>query len=199
MAGAKPLRVRDWRSIDLPKPIAMVRVGDHTGPAAAFERHFVDAAPKHELGKHHVVRYTAVATSRYREYFEQNAGLDFTRSSDAVEVDVPASERPLAPGVVYERAAARRPRAGEAHAPDARERARARADGRRRRVGLAGRAGQRGGGHPVLRGRRPVPAELGAVGLASPRRLRPAHTACSSRSTSTSPQTTRTVAGRSDD
>jgi hypothetical protein len=83
--------------------IAMVRSGDHAGAAATFEKYFVEAAPKHELGdtKRHLVRYTAVATSRYKEYFAQDAGLDFTRTSDSVLVDVPASERPLAPGVVY--------------------------------------------------------------------------------------------------
>lgn len=83
--------------------VAMVRSGDHAGPAATSEQYFGDAAPKHELGdtKRHLVRYTAVATSRYREYFPPDAGLDFTRSSEEVVVDVPASERPLAPGVVY--------------------------------------------------------------------------------------------------
>ena len=83
--------------------IAMVRSGDHTGPAALSPKYFTDASPRHELGdtKHHLVRYTAVASSRYREYFAQDAVLDFTRSSDPVLVDVPASERPLAPGIVY--------------------------------------------------------------------------------------------------
>ncbi|HEY0878484.1 MAG TPA: hypothetical protein VGE10_08515 [Zeimonas sp.] len=84
--------------------VAMVRTGDHTGRAASYEKHFRDAAPKHELGdtKRHLVRYTAVATSRYREYFEPNGGsLDCTRASEAVLVDVPASGRPLAPGLVY--------------------------------------------------------------------------------------------------
>ncbi len=81
--------------------IAMVRYGDHTGPASTFSKYFSQAAPRHELGdtKRHLVRYKAVATSRYREYFPPD--LDFTRSSDEVLVDVPASERPLAPGVVY--------------------------------------------------------------------------------------------------
>jgi hypothetical protein len=81
--------------------IAMVRMGDHAGRAATFERYFLDAAPKHELGdtRRHLVKYRAVATSRYREYFSQD--LNFTRESDEVLVDVPASERPLAPGLVY--------------------------------------------------------------------------------------------------
>ena len=63
-----------------------------------------NAAPRHLLNdtKHHVVTYTATAASRYREYF--NPSLDastFTRTSEPVVVDVPASARPLAPDVVY--------------------------------------------------------------------------------------------------
>lgn len=81
--------------------IAMVRTGDRAGPAATGDLYFRDATPRHELGdtKRHVVRYTAVATSRYREYFDQK--LDFTRSSEPVIVDVPASGRPLAPDICY--------------------------------------------------------------------------------------------------
>jgi hypothetical protein len=83
--------------------IAMVRSGDHAGRAATSEKYFTEAAPKHEFGdtRRHQVRYTAVAASRYREYFAQDAGLDFTRTSEPVLVDVPCSERPLAPGIVY--------------------------------------------------------------------------------------------------
>ena len=66
----------------------------------------VDAVPCHRIGdaRHHVVAYSAVATSRYREYFPAMDGVkerDFTRSSDAVLVHVPASARPLAPQVLY--------------------------------------------------------------------------------------------------
>ncbi len=81
--------------------IAFVREGERVGrPEHALEV-FEDAAPRHVLGdtKHHRVTYTAVATSRYREYFPQN--LDFTRRSEPVEVHVPASARPVAPSVVY--------------------------------------------------------------------------------------------------
>ncbi len=83
--------------------VAMVRLGDRAGHAAGRALSFLDAAPRHELGdtRRHIVRYTAVATSRYREYFAQDAGLDFTRTSEPVSVDVPASSRPLAPDVVY--------------------------------------------------------------------------------------------------
>src|SRR5262249_32772152 len=66
-----------------------------------------DAAPRHRIGdaKHHLVRYRAVATSRYRDYFPPTAAggppLDFTRTSDGVDVHVPASARPVAPQVRY--------------------------------------------------------------------------------------------------
>lgn len=82
--------------------IAFVRAGDTMGRPRAPHT-FVDAAPRHLLGdtKHHRVTYTATSASRFREYFLQAENLDFTRRSDPVVVDVPASERPLAPAVVY--------------------------------------------------------------------------------------------------
>jgi hypothetical protein len=60
------------------------------------------AAPVHSLGdtKHRCVTYRAVASSRFQEYFDQ-PGLDFTRTSDTILVDVPSSARPLAPDVLY--------------------------------------------------------------------------------------------------
>jgi hypothetical protein len=59
------------------------------------------AAPLHRFGdtKHRWINYQATATSRFEEYFP--AGLDFTRSSDALLVDVPSSARPLAPDIAY--------------------------------------------------------------------------------------------------
>jgi len=83
--------------------VAMVRTGDKAAKGATFDLTFSDAAPRHEIGdtKRHLIRYTAVATSRYREYFPQGDGLDFSRASDPVLVDVPASTRPLAPDIVY--------------------------------------------------------------------------------------------------
>jgi hypothetical protein len=78
--------------------IAFVRADDRP---ALSDFNFSQAAPRHFLNdtKRHIVRYTATATSRFREYFKPD--LDFTRSSEPVEVDVPASGRPLAPDVVY--------------------------------------------------------------------------------------------------
>jgi hypothetical protein len=74
---------------------------------------YQDAAPRHQINdtKHHRIRYYAVSTSRYREYFPQeqddplNPGtkiaVDFTRKSQPVTVDVPASRRPVAPQIAY--------------------------------------------------------------------------------------------------
>lgn len=83
--------------------VAMVRSGDTSTKGVPFDLTFIDAAPRHELGdtKRHLVRYTAVSSSRYREYFPQDQNLDFTRHSDPVLIDVAASARPLAPDVVY--------------------------------------------------------------------------------------------------
>jgi hypothetical protein len=81
--------------------VLFLRAGDDT----TWEDYgFDNAAPRHLLNdpKHHVVSYTATAASRYREYFDP--ALDaaaFTRTSESVVVDVPASARPLAPDVVY--------------------------------------------------------------------------------------------------
>ena len=60
------------------------------------------AAPVHQFGdtKHRRVRYTAVSSSRFQEYFTE-PGLDFTRTSDQLLVSVPSSARPGAPSVEY--------------------------------------------------------------------------------------------------
>ncbi len=92
--------------------IAFVREGDRGGPLdQSYNTYFFDAAPRHSFNdtKRRKVNYVAVASSRYREYFptdeeREEAGLeplDFTRRSEPMVVDVPASERPLAPSVVY--------------------------------------------------------------------------------------------------
>ncbi|WP_158660590.1 peptidoglycan-binding domain-containing protein [Paraburkholderia hospita] len=85
-------------SVDL---VAFATGGDALGHLVPGVRLFQDTAPRHHIGdvQHHIVRYTAVATSRYRDYFAPE--LDFTRRSEPVEVSVPASARPLAPGIVY--------------------------------------------------------------------------------------------------
>jgi hypothetical protein len=81
--------------------ILFVRAGDNT----TWEDYGFDhAAPRHFLKdtKHHVITYTATASSRYREYFDPDLDASaFTRTSKPVVVDVPASARPLAPDVVY--------------------------------------------------------------------------------------------------
>ena len=96
--------------------LAFVRAGDSTARPRRDNLGgddriiFQDAAPRHLFDdtKYHRVRYTAVATSRYREYYpptqpdqEPAQVLDFTRASEPVTVDVPASARPLAASVAY--------------------------------------------------------------------------------------------------
>jgi hypothetical protein len=84
--------------------IAFVRSGQQAPASGTYPLSFADAAPRHALGdtKHHRVTYTAVATSRFREYFDPSLSPDaFTRTGSPVLVDVPASAPPLAPDVVY--------------------------------------------------------------------------------------------------
>jgi hypothetical protein len=59
------------------------------------------AAPVHRFNdaKHRFVAYSPVATARYEEYFPQ--GLDYTRTGNALVVDVPSSARPAAPDIAY--------------------------------------------------------------------------------------------------
>jgi hypothetical protein len=83
--------------------LCFVRAGDRLGNVASGTVFYGDAAPRHRIGdtRHHRIRYTARATSRFREYFDPQAGLDFTRASEPVTVDVPASARPAPPQVSY--------------------------------------------------------------------------------------------------
>lgn len=76
---------------------------DQTFPDKDGTRIYNDAAPLHRINdtKHHRIRYTARSTSRYREYFSQADNLDFNRASAPIEVDVPASARPVAPQIAY--------------------------------------------------------------------------------------------------
>jgi hypothetical protein len=82
--------------------IGFTRKGDWTGnPSAPLV--FEDAAPRHILNdtRHHVVNYRAISSSRFREYFPEDQAGGFTRESEEVTVDVPASARPLAPDIAF--------------------------------------------------------------------------------------------------
>lgn len=81
--------------------IQFLRYGDQLGSKVEGVQQFNDAAPRHQLGdtKHHVVNYKAIATSRYREYFDHE--LDFTRTGEETKVHVPASARPASPSIRY--------------------------------------------------------------------------------------------------
>ncbi len=83
--------------------VCFVRAGDWLGSLRSGVNAYSDAAPRHYFNdtRRHRVRYTPRATSRFREYFDPEAGLDFTRAGDALWVDVPASARPAAPQVSY--------------------------------------------------------------------------------------------------
>jgi hypothetical protein len=85
--------------------IGFVRAGDTLGVPGPHQQTLLDAAPRHFFNdtKHHRVSYVAIATSRYREYFDQahHPPPSFSRTSKPVVVEVPASARPLAPAVVY--------------------------------------------------------------------------------------------------
>ena len=92
--------------------IVFVRLWDRGGPLdQGYGNYFSQAAPRHNFNdtKRRKVAYTAIASSRYREYFPTDAQqaeaglppLDFTRHSEPIMVDVPASERPVAPSVAY--------------------------------------------------------------------------------------------------
>lgn len=84
--------------------IAFVRAGDTRMLIQNHVRFEENAAPRHLFNdtKRHIVTYTAVATSRFREYFPHEwKDEKFIRQSEPIIVDVPASARPLAPDVVY--------------------------------------------------------------------------------------------------
>jgi peptidoglycan hydrolase-like protein with peptidoglycan-binding domain len=74
-----------------------------SGERFARQVQFSLAAPKHRLPdtKHRNVRYRAVATTRFRECFPDDASLSFTRASEEILVSVPSSVRPLAPRVTH--------------------------------------------------------------------------------------------------
>jgi hypothetical protein len=98
---------KEYRAVGYYDPehdqIAMVRSGDRGSTASTWDLVFSQAAPRHRFNdtKRHRVNYTAISTTRFREYFPQDKQVDFTRSSTPILVDVPASARPLAPEVVY--------------------------------------------------------------------------------------------------
>jgi len=91
--------------------ICFVRQGDVLSATLNGVGIFQDAAPRHHFNdtRHHRVTYTAVAASRFRDYFTptldpadpESPERDFTRTSQPVVVDVPASARPAAPRVLY--------------------------------------------------------------------------------------------------
>jgi hypothetical protein len=87
--------------------LCFARMGDNLGNLTSGKFVGEDAAPRHQINdtKHHRISYTAIATSRYQDYFtpqgDDGNARDFTRKSQPVVVDVPASTRPFAPQIAY--------------------------------------------------------------------------------------------------
>jgi hypothetical protein len=90
--------------------LCFARSGDRLGNLVSGVTIYADAAPRHYFDdtRYHKVTYVARATSRYREYFTPNTALsedeqatEFTRMSEPVVVEVPASARPAAPHIIY--------------------------------------------------------------------------------------------------
>ncbi len=86
--------------------VCFVPGGSELGNRAEGDVVGTDSMPRHQIGdtRHHVVSYSPIATSRYREYFAAEDGAnprDFTRSGEPVTVHVPASARPVAPSIRY--------------------------------------------------------------------------------------------------
>jgi len=100
--GAPSFRVLGYYDADHDL-LCFARSGDKLGNLRSGVSIFRDAAPRHYLNdtRHHKITYTARATSRFREYFPQDKGLGFTRDSQPIRVEVPASARPAAPQLSY--------------------------------------------------------------------------------------------------
>lgn len=88
--------------------LCFLRAGDSLGNVLSTDRQAdmkagTDAAPRHHFNDtlHHVVRYTATATSAFRDYFPPDVDGGVVRSSEPVTVHVPASTRPQAPTIAY--------------------------------------------------------------------------------------------------
>jgi len=74
-----------------------VKLHDPVGDLVDFGR----VSPVHHVGdtRHHIVRYSATSTSRFRQHFDADAVV--TRTSDEVLLSVPSSARPPAPAPTY--------------------------------------------------------------------------------------------------
>ena len=88
--------------------LCFVRKGDSLGNLLSpdfggSKEIWQDAAPRHHLNdtRHHRISYRAVATSRFRDYFPPDQAGGFTRESEPMVVDVPASTRPTPPQIAY--------------------------------------------------------------------------------------------------
>jgi peptidoglycan hydrolase-like protein with peptidoglycan-binding domain len=96
--GEIPAQGADGRSV------AVVIAPDHVSftPEGFGASSRPAAAPIQRFGdtKHRIVRYQAIATSRFVGDFPADQSLNFTRTSESVSVSVPNSARPPAPKIV---------------------------------------------------------------------------------------------------
>ena len=88
--------------VDTDEDAALVGRDDIARMPAALPQH----RARHDFGdtKHRTVRYTPVATTRFREYFPSEITTDLaniTRTGQAREIEVPSSARPATPKVLY--------------------------------------------------------------------------------------------------
>lgn len=83
--------------------LCFARKDDELGNLHSGVSIYQDAAPRHNFNdtRYHRVKYIARATSRFQDYFPQDQDLSFSRQSDTVWVDVPASARPAAALIEY--------------------------------------------------------------------------------------------------
>ena len=87
-----PVNAAGWR-IEPPVSVAVAPAHRNAATAAAPIQRFGDT-------RHRVVRYEAVAISRFITDFPADQDLVFTRTSEAVTVSVPNSARPPSPKIV---------------------------------------------------------------------------------------------------
>jgi hypothetical protein len=109
------VRANDTVVVDMPIPerrFAGIEAADIKAGGLTVARYRFDddrlafapgATPRHGLvdTKHRVIRYKAVATSRFREFFPPNAPGGFTRESDEFAISLPSTARPAPPRVLY--------------------------------------------------------------------------------------------------
>lgn len=104
-ASDKPIPIYDSRDKAVAVCQYVVKIKSHL---VSFAQSWAPGTSigKHEFGdtRHRYVRYTAKATTRFRDYLPTEIGSDetkITRTSDTFAIHIPSSARPTAPRVLY--------------------------------------------------------------------------------------------------